>query len=60
MDRRTFAALATACALCLGTRKLSANVILPAAPAEPDDLIPLVDGCQHNLFSSPPPSLAFA
>jgi lipoprotein-anchoring transpeptidase ErfK/SrfK len=36
MNRRTFAALATACALCLGTRKLSANVV-PAAPAEPTD-----------------------
>ena len=38
MDRRTFAALATACALCLGTRKLGANVVSPAAPAEQDEL----------------------
>jgi lipoprotein-anchoring transpeptidase ErfK/SrfK len=41
MDRRTFAALTTACALCLGTRKLSTSVIPPAAPAEQDDLIPV-------------------
>jgi lipoprotein-anchoring transpeptidase ErfK/SrfK len=38
MDRRTFAALGTACALCLGTRKLGAYVIPPVAPAE--DLTP--------------------
>jgi lipoprotein-anchoring transpeptidase ErfK/SrfK len=46
MDRRTFAALATACALCLGTRKLSANVVTPAAPAEQGDL---------SLAEPPPP-----
>ena len=40
MDRRTFATLATACALCFGTRKLSANVIPPAAPAEQPASIP--------------------
>jgi lipoprotein-anchoring transpeptidase ErfK/SrfK len=40
MNRRTFATLATACVFCLGTRKLSASVVLPAEPAERDDLIP--------------------
>ncbi len=34
MDRRTFATLGTACAFCLGTRKLGAYVLPPAAPAE--------------------------
>ena len=40
MDRRIFASLAAACALCLGTRRLSATVVPPATPAEQDDLIP--------------------
>jgi lipoprotein-anchoring transpeptidase ErfK/SrfK len=31
-------ALATACALCLGTRKLGATVILPAEPVHPPDV----------------------
>src|SRR5215216_1876429 len=35
MHRRSFTALATACALCLGTRKLGATVVLPAEPVQP-------------------------
>jgi lipoprotein-anchoring transpeptidase ErfK/SrfK len=38
MDRRSFTALATACALCLGTRKLGATVVLPAEPVQPPDI----------------------
>ena len=37
MDRRSFTALATACTLCLGTRKLGATVVLPAEPIQPPD-----------------------
>lgn len=40
MDRRTFATLGTACALCLGTRKLGAYVLPPTAPAEQDNSTP--------------------
>jgi lipoprotein-anchoring transpeptidase ErfK/SrfK len=35
MDRRVFVTLATAGALCLGTRRLSANVASPVIPTEP-------------------------
>src|SRR5688572_29440880 len=40
INRRTFTTLATAGALCLGTRRLSASVVPPAAPPEQDELIP--------------------
>src|SRR5215216_6339839 len=38
MHRRSFTALATACALCLGTRKLGASVVPPAEPVQPSEL----------------------
>src|SRR5262245_9609577 len=39
MDRRTFAILASAFALC-GTRKLSASSVSPATPPEQNNAIP--------------------
>src|SRR4051812_13591868 len=51
MDRRSFMALATACALCLGTRKLGATGLpaVSAVPA-PDVTIPVPSSIEPERF----------